>query len=134
MNKQKSSKGINIGLWVLQVLLAIAFFMAGLMKITSSAEDLAAGGMSVVDHFSLGMIRFIGISEVLAAIGLILPAALRIKPILTVLAAVGVAVVMASATIYHIALGEPFAATAVLLLLALVVVWGRLKKAPIQGK
>lgn len=134
MNKQKTSKGLNIVLWVVQVLLAAAFTMAGFMKITSPIEELANGGMSFVNSFGAGMVRFIGISELLAAVGLILPAALRIKPVLTPAAAIGIAVIMISATIYHLAHGEPFIHTVALLVLASFVIWGRLKKVPVQPK
>lgn len=134
MKEQKSSKGIHITLWVLQGLLAVAFFMAGFMKTSTPIEELAAQGMSVAENFSAGMIRFIGLSEILGAIGLILPAALRFKPILTVLAAAGLAIVMLSATIYHVVLSEPFVPTVVLFVLTAFVAWGRYKMAPIQEK
>lgn len=134
MNTKKTSKGLNIGLWVVQILLAGMFAMAGFTKISSSMEELAANGMGFVANFSTGMVRFIGWSEILGAIGLILPAATRIKPILTPLAAVGIATIMILASGYHIMHGESFLMTAVLLLLALFVVWGRFKKAPIQSR
>lgn len=134
MNKQKTSKGLNIVLWVVQGLLAAAFAMAGFMKITSLIEELANGGMSFVNSFGAGMVRFIGISELLAAVGLILPAALRIKPVLTPAAAIGIAIIMVLATGYHISNSEPFIPTVVLLALASFVIWGRLKKVPVQPK
>ncbi len=134
MTEQKKSKGLHIGLWIVQILLALAFGMAGFMKITQPIEQLAAKGMGFVHHFSEGMVRFIGVTEVLGALGLILPAALRIKPILTSLAAVGIVVVMVLATFHHISQNEPFFPTLTLLLLALFVAWGRYKKAPIEAK
>ena len=134
MSAMKKSKGLNISLWVAQGLLAAAFGMAGFMKISSPIEQLAQSGMSFVNEYSAGMVRFIGISELLGAIGLILPAALRIKPILTPLAAVGIAIIMMLATGYHITHSEPFAPTIGFLLLAVFVAWGRYKTAPIQAK
>ena len=125
---------MNIALWVAQGLLAAAFFMAGFMKITTPIDDLAANGMSFVNTFSEGMVRFIGISEVLGGIGLIFPAWLRIKPILTPIAAIGLAIVMVSAAIYHISVDEPPVPNIILFLLASFVVWGRFKKAPIQPR
>ena len=77
--------------------------------------------------------RAIGVSELLGAIGLILPAALRIKPILTPLAASGIAVIMILATAYHIYAGEP-PVTIAFFLLAAFVAWGRFKKVPIEPK
>lgn len=134
MTEQKKSKALHIGLWVAQGLLAIAFGMAGFMKITMPVEELAKNGMSFVTNYGIGTVRFIGISEVLGALGLLLPAALRIKPILTPLAAVGIAIIMVLATSYHFTHNEPFAPTIILFLLASFVAWGRYKKSPIQAK
>lgn len=134
MTEQKKSKGLHIGLWVVQALLAAAFGMAGFMKITAPIEQLAQGGMTFVNHYGVGMVRFIGISEVLGAIGLILPAALRIRPVLTPLAAVGLAIIMVLACAYHISHSEPFVPPVVLFALAVFVAWGRFKKVPVQPK
>ncbi len=130
----KKSKGLNIALWIAQGLLAAAFIMAGLMKTTMPINELAANGMSFVDAFSEGMVRFIGISELLGGIGLVLPALLRIKPILTPIAALGLATVMIMAAIYHITQSEPPVPNFILLALASFVAWGRFKKVPIQPK
>lgn len=134
MAEQKKSKALHIGLWVAQVLLAAAFGMAGFMKITAPIEQLAQSGMSFVNNFGVDTVKFIGISEVLGALGLILPAAFRIKPILTPLAAVGIAIIMVLATSYHVTHSEPFAPTSILLLLASFVAWGRFIKLPILPK
>lgn len=130
----KQSKGLHIALWVAQGLLATAFIMAGFMKTTMPVDDLAVNGMSFVNTFSEGMVRFIGISEILGGIGLILPALLRIKPILTPIAAIGLATVMVLAVIYHISVGEPPVPNVILFVLAIFIAWGRIKKAPIQPK
>lgn len=134
MAEQQKSKALHISLWVAQVLLALAFGVAGFMKMTAPIEQLAQNGMTFVNHFDAGMVRFIGIAEVLGAIGLILPSALRILPILTPLAAVGIAIIMVLAANDHISHGEPFLPTIVLFALAAFVVWGRYKKAPITAK
>lgn len=134
MTEQQNSKALHIALWVVQGLLAAAFGMAGFMKITQPIYELALMGMTFVNQFDVGIVRFIGVAEVLGAIGLILPAALRIKPMLTPLAAVGIAAIMALATSYHISQNEPFIATIVLFALAVFVAWGRYKKAPILPK
>lgn len=134
MTEQKKSKGLNIGLWVIQGLLAAAFGMAGFMKISAPLDQLAQNGMTFVNVFSVETVRFIGISEVLGAIGLILPAALRIKPVLTPIAAIGVSVIMILATIFHVAHNEPVMVTIILFLLSAVVVWGRFIKAPVKPK
>ncbi len=130
----KQSKGLNIALWVAQGLLVAAFLIAGFMKLTAPIDELAANGMSFVNTFSEGIVRFIGISELLGGIGLILPAWLRIKPILTPIAAIALAIVMVLAAIYHISVGEPPVPNIILFALAAFVAWGRLKKAPIQSK
>ncbi|NNE55690.1 MAG: DoxX family protein [Flavobacteriales bacterium] len=130
----KRSKGLHIALWVAQGVLAAAFIMAGFMKITLPMDEMAANGMSFVTAFSEGMVRFIGISEILGGIGLILPAALRIKPIFTPVAASGLALVMVLAAIYHISVGEAPVPNIILFALAVFVAWGRFKKAPIQPK
>ena len=130
----KQSKRLNIALWVAQGLLAAAFFMAGFMKLTAPIHELAANGMSFVNTFSEGMVRFIGISELLGGIGLILPAWLRIKPILTPIAAIALTIVMVLAAIYHISVGEPPVPNIILFALAAFVAWGRLRKVPIQPK
>ncbi len=80
--EKKNNKTLNIALWVAQVLLAAMFLMAGIMKATQPIEELSQS-MTWVNDFSAGMVRFIGISELLGGIGLLLPALLRIKPIFT---------------------------------------------------
>lgn len=134
MTAQKTSKGLHIGLWVAQSLLAAAFAMVGFMKITAPAAQLVESGMSYINTYGIGLARFIGISELLGGIGLILPAALRIKPVLTPVAAIGIAVIMLLASAYHISNGEPFLPSLVLLLLAVFVAWGRFTKARILPK
>lgn len=134
MTQQKKSKGLHIALWIAQGLLAAAFGMAGFMKISVPIDQLAESGMTFVNYYSEEMVRFIGISEVLGAIGLILPAALRIKPILTPLGAFGIAIIMILAFFYHISHNEPFFPVIVLFGLAAFVAWGRYKKVPIQAK
>lgn len=128
----KNNKAMNISLWVAQVLLAAAFGMAGFMKLVSPIEELAANGMSFVNTFSEGMVRFIGVSELAGALGLILPAALRIKPLLTPIAAVGIATIMVLAIAYHISSNEPFIPNIVMFLVAAFIAWGRFVKAPIK--
>ncbi|HKK73670.1 MAG TPA: DoxX family protein [Saprospiraceae bacterium] len=130
----KKSKRLHIALWVAQSLLAAAFLMAGMMKITVPIDELATNGMSFVYSFPESMVRFIGICEVLGSIGLILPALLRIKPILTPIASVGLAAIMVFAAIYHITHNEPPIPNIILLGLASFIAWGRFSKEPILPK
>ncbi len=124
---------MNIALWILQGLLAAAFAMAGLNKLFSSPDALIEAGMAWVAAVPPWVPKLAGAAEVLGAIGLILPAALRIKPILTPLAAVGLVTVMVLAGALHASLGEygMLPVNAVLGGLAAFVAWGRLKARPI---
>ena len=100
--------------------------MAGLMKSTQPKEQLVKN-LPWVEDFSAGTVRFIGVMELLAAIGLILPAVSGIAVILTPLAATGLAVMMLLASLTHVRRREPGAVvfTLVLLTAAVVVAWGR---------
>ncbi len=135
MTNQKTSKAMNITLWVVQVLLGLMFIMAGGMK---AAQPIAALAESLpwVTSTPVGLVRFIGISEFLGGLGLILPSALRIKPSLTVWAAIGLLAVMVLAAIFHASRGE-FSAIGVNAFMAALfgfIAWGRSKKAPILAK
>jgi uncharacterized membrane protein YphA (DoxX/SURF4 family) len=117
---------MNVVLWVLQGLLAIAFLAAGLMKISRPKEKLATN-MGWVEDFSPGAVKAIGALEALAAVGLILPAATDIAPILTPLAAAGLILLMIGAAVTHARRGEQqmIGINVVLLLLAAIITWGR---------
>ncbi len=96
---------MNIALWIVQGLLAVAFLMAGGMKVSQPKEKLAEK-MAWVEDFSQSTIRVIGLLEVLGAIGLILPMALSIWPVLTGIAAIGLVLTMIGAAITHIRRSE----------------------------
>lgn len=130
----KQSKRLHIVLWVVQGLLAAVFGMAGFMKLTVPVEELVTKGMGFVNNYRVETVRFIGITEVLAAIGLILPSALRILPKLTPIAAIGLSIVMVLATQYHISHNESTMPTIVLFAMTILVAWGRFKKVPILPK
>ena len=134
MSNPTPSKALHIALWVVQVALALAFGMIGVTKLTTSEADLIQQSGELIEKYGVGLIRFIGISEVLGALGLILPAALRIIPVLTPLASLGLAIIMVLATALHASKGEPIVTQVVFLLLTLFVVWGRLTKGKISGK
>jgi hypothetical protein len=117
---------VNVVLWIIAGLLAAAMLAAGGMKIVTPRKELHAKGMTYVEDFSDGAIKAIGVAEVLGALGLILPAALNIAPVLVPLAATGLAVTMAGAVVVHLRRGEKAVAPpVVLLILAVVVAWGR---------
>ena len=117
---------MNIALWVIAGLLAAVFLLAGITKLTQPKEKLATMMTWTKDH-SEGRVKTLGTLEVLAAIGLILPAALNIVPVLVPLAALGLVVVMIGAAFTHARRNEyqAIGANVVILLLAAVVVWGR---------
>ena len=131
----QSRRGLSIALWVAQILLAVAFGMAGLMKLSTPIADLAAQ-MAWVGSVPPTLVRFIGAAELAGAIGLILPALTRIQPRLTALAAVGLIVVMVLASVVHAARGEfgMLPVNVVLGALAAFVAWGRGKAAPIAPR
>jgi putative oxidoreductase len=92
---------MNIAVWIIQGLLAISFAMAGFMKTTTPKDKLELK-MPWAKDFSASTIKFIGISELLAAVGLILPMGLNILPILTAIAATALAIVMLLAIATHL--------------------------------
>ncbi|MBT3188204.1 MAG: DoxX family protein [Anaerolineae bacterium] len=92
---------MNTVLWIVQGILAMMFLMAGMMKIKQAKEEMAEK-MPWVEDFSQGQIRSIGIVEVMGALGLILPMVTGIMPILTPLAAVGLALTMVGAFMTHL--------------------------------
>lgn len=132
---QQNSKGINILLWSTQGLLGAMYLMAGIMKLTTPIAEMTAK-MAWVSEYPEAFIRFIGASELLGALGLLLPSILRIQPKLTVWASIGLALVQVFATAFHIQHNEMnvIGVNIVLLLLAVFVAWGRSKKAPIAAK
>jgi uncharacterized membrane protein YphA (DoxX/SURF4 family) len=123
---------MNLVLWILQVLLAAAFFAHGWMMLAPSPEIAAQMNAMLPRWFSL----FIGVSEVLAAIGLTLPGLTRIHPWLVTWAAVGIMIVMVSATVLHVARNEIPQALITLLLLAMAtfVAYARHRLLPIRAR
>jgi len=110
---------MNITLWIIAGLLAAAFLAAGAMKLAQPKAKLAESGMAWTEDFSDSQVKLIGLVEVLGAIGLILPAALDIAPILTPLAAAGLALTMLGATVVHARRGEKSSIPVTLVLAAL---------------
>ncbi|HEX2832470.1 MAG TPA: DoxX family protein [Thermoanaerobaculia bacterium] len=132
MTNNHPSRGLNIALWAAQILLALFFGAVGLMKTMTPIDELAktiplAGSLPFLT-------RFIGISELAGALGLLLPAWTRILPVLTPIAGIALAVVMVLATGYHAMRGEfqSFPITIGLGALSAFVAWGRLTRAGIR--
>ena len=122
---------MNILLWILQVLLGLLFIFSGVMKFLMSVAEM---NEQAPVHLPGIFIHFIGVCEILGGIGLILPSALRIKPSLTPLAAAGLAIITAGATV--ITLMGPMKSMVVVplvtCLLCIFVAWGRWRIAPIH--
>ena len=127
-----SSRGLNIALWILQALLAALFFWHGQFSVFPPADMVAM----INENIGEGLRVFIGVAEILAAIGLILPGLTRILPWLTALGAAGLMIVMSSATVFHLFRGEtPNAIAAfVIFLLVSVIAYTRWKVAPITAR
>jgi hypothetical protein len=121
---------MNSALWIVQGLLAGVFLFAGGIKLVQPLEKLA-GPIPLPGLF----MRFIGVAEVLGALGLILPGLLRIRPGLTPLAAAGLVIVVIGATAITLAGGDVLPALIPLAvgLLAAFVVYGRWRLAPHRG-
>jgi uncharacterized membrane protein YphA (DoxX/SURF4 family) len=97
---------METALWIAQVLLAAIFLVTGTTKLTQPRLKMAAGPMRWAADVSDRQFRTIGLLEVLGALGLILPAALGIAPLLTPLAAVGLTLTMIGAIHVHVRHGE----------------------------
>jgi putative oxidoreductase len=123
---------MNRILWTLQVLLALAFLAHGMLFLFPPAAMVEQMNASLPRWFQL----FLGVAEVLAAIGLILPGLTRIQPWLVPCASAGIMIVMVSATIFHLARAEGSSAltTLVLLLMATVVTYARWRVSPILAR
>lgn len=123
---------MNILLWVLQVLLALAFLAHGWMFLFPPASVVEQMNASLPRWFQL----FLGVAEVLAAIGLTLPGITRIKPWLVPCAAAGVMIVLISATIYHVMRNEMSSAAITLAMFAIAnfVAYMRWRVLPIRPR
>ncbi|MEJ7648767.1 MAG: DoxX family protein [Nakamurella sp.] len=120
---------MNLALWIIAGLLAAVFLFAGANKVVIPHEKLASvPGAGWVNDFSPGFVKALGAVEILGAVGLVVPAALGIAPVLVPLAAIGLATIMAGAAIVTVRRHEPLHAVlnVAYLALAAVVVWGRL--------
>lgn len=110
--------------WGLQVLLAVAFAGAGAAKLTTPKAELEQT-MGWAADFSAAQVQAIGAAEVAGAVGLVVPAAMGVLPVLTPVAAVALAVLMGGAAMTHLQRGEPAYAPIVLGALSVVVAWLR---------
>lgn len=130
------SKGWTIALWVAQAFVGLMFCYSGYLKLAMPLPALAEMGMFWPSEVAPAFLIFIGLVDLAGGIGILLPALTRIKPQLTVWAALGCSVLQVLAIGFHAMRGEfavlPF--NFILLALALFVLWGRSKKAPIAPR
>ena len=122
---------MNIALWIIQALLAALFLFTGGMKLITPIEEMTKQ-IAMPGWF----LRFIGVAEMLGAIGLILPWLLRIYPNLTPLAAAGLVIIMAGATVLTVIIGDIPTALMPLAtgMLCVFVAYGRWRLTPAPGK
>ena len=132
--KSKQSKALNVLLWISQGLIALTLIWAAYAKLLQPIEETAKMLPWALDNPKL--LTFTGIIDLLGGIGIIVPAALKIQPKLSVYAAYGTIALMIAASIFHVSRGESslIGMNIFFLILAMFVVWGRTKKAPILPK
>ena len=118
---------MNVALWIIQALLAALFLFAGVMKLVLPIEEMTQQ-MAMPGLF----LRFIGVCEVLGAIGLVLPWLMHIRPGLTPLAAAGLVIIMIGATVVTLMIGDIGMALVPLVvgILCVFVAYGRWRLTP----
>jgi uncharacterized membrane protein YphA (DoxX/SURF4 family) len=123
---------MNVALWALQSLLAVAFLAHGWLFLSPPANMVELMNASIPPAFRI----FIGVAEVVAAVGLTLPGITRILPRLVPWAAAGLMIVMISATVFHLTRGEyrSAAGTVILLIVLTIVAYMRWKVKPISPR
>ncbi len=128
-------RALNVLLWVAQALLFAFFLMAGINHGLKPIAE-AARSSPWIAGVPVWLARFIGAAELAGAVGVVLPAATRVRPSLTPLAAAGLAVIMALAVPFHVVRGEAgvVAFNIVPMLLAAFVAWGRSTRARIAPR
>ncbi|HXD94720.1 MAG TPA: DoxX family protein [Bacteroidia bacterium] len=129
--QQKTSKALNISLWVAQVLLAASLIWAASLKLFQSTDKLAQMWPWVA-QVPNALVKFTGLVDLLGGLGLILPGLLRIQPKLTYIAALCIVALMIAAGIFHISRGEAsqIGANVAFAVLALFIAWGRYRAEP----
>ena len=125
----KPTKALGIALWTAQITLAMLFLFAGVMKFVMPIKEMTRGSSLPGSFF-----HFIGAIEVLGAIGLVLPCLLRISPFLTPVAACGLVIIMAGATVTSIPMGWISLLPLFVGVAAAFIAYGRFKLLPIQPR
>ena len=133
-NQLKPSIALHVSLWVVQVLLAFLLMLGAIMKFMP--VEKVAPIMPWMGQVPEWVLRLLGMVDLLGAVGLILPALLRIKPLLTPIAALGIIVLMICASIFHVSRGEAskIGFNIFMIAMAAFIAWGRFRKAPIAAQ
>ena len=127
---------LNVALWIIQILLAIGYAIAGIMKIVSPISDLAME-MAYAADVPEWFVRTVGVLEVAGAVGIIMPAITKIMTWLVPLTAICFSLIQVTAIFIHANYGETaqfLAINLTLLAMSLFVLWGRWKKLPITAR
>jgi hypothetical protein len=142
-DRDKSTVAFNLGgkmnklLWTFQILMILAFGLFGAQKVVMAIPDLIAFGMLWIEDFPAWQVRAIGALEVLGAIGLVAPYAIKALPKLLVpLASAGLAVTMIGAIVTHISRGDPAPSiiiTSALFAMGVTVAWKRFQEVKADG-
>jgi uncharacterized membrane protein YphA (DoxX/SURF4 family) len=129
------SRALNIGLWGAQVFIAVSFCAAGVMKLAMPIDQLA-GMWPWTGELPATFVRLLGAIDFAGGAGVLLPALTRIKPGLTVLAALGCIALQVCAFAFHASRGEfdALPVNVVFFAVSAFIFWGRWKKLPIQGR
>jgi uncharacterized membrane protein YphA (DoxX/SURF4 family) len=129
---ERRNNALNTWLWIAQIILGVFFLAAGYLHAFTSI-DQAAKIAAWIGSAPSALVRFIGLAELAGALGVLLPAATRIKPWLTPLAAAGLGLIMLFAMPVHIARGEVdmLGRNVAALAIAAFVAWGRTTRARI---
>lgn len=123
MSIRKTSKWLPTALWIVQVLLSVMLGWAAWMKLSQTPETLSAM-WPWAGEVSPWLVKLTGVADLLAALGLVLPAWLRVRPHLTFLAAVALVLLMLCAMVFHISRGESPTFNIIIAVLAAWVAWG----------
>jgi len=124
MSIRKSSKWLHIALWAMQVLLSVTLVWAGYMKLYQTPEELSAMWPWAGQVPPL-LVKCTGVIDLLAGLGLLLPALLNIRPALTFFAACCIVLLMVCAMVFHISRGESPLFNMVFAVFAAFIAWGR---------
>ena len=131
----RAPRSLHVSLWLVQALLAAVFLLVGYTHAIAPIE-VAVMRAPWAAALPVALIRLIGVAELTGGVGILLPAVTRILPVLTPLAAAGLAVIMTLAIPFHLVRGETGAIVINLVLgaLAAFVAWGRTRRVPIRGR